>query len=47
VTFEFRYLRVESPCSDGSDGMERPGSGSTEAALEPCAGVPVRAGIEL
>lgn len=44
VTFVFRYRRVESPWGGASDGIEKPGSGCAEAALEPCAGVPVRPG---
>lgn len=47
VTFVFKYRRVESPCKDASEGIVKPGSGCAEAALEPCAGVPVRPGAGL
>lgn len=47
VTFVFKYRRVESPCGDASEGIVKPGSGCAEAALEPCAGVPVRPGAGL
>jgi hypothetical protein len=47
VTLVFKYRRVESPCKDASVGIVKPGSGCAEAALEPCAGVPVRPGAGL
>lgn len=47
MTFEFKYRRVESPCNGGSEGIVNPESGCADAALEPCAGVPVRPGAGL
>lgn len=47
VTFVFKYLLVESPCAGASEGIVKPGSGCTDGAREPRAGVPVRAGAGL
>lgn len=47
VTLVFKYLLVGSPCAGASEGMANPGSGCNDAALEPWAGVPVRAGAGL